>query len=305
MNVGPWTARIESVTGFAARRRVRGVELTPSTFGVSCPPKRQAAITSAVTSRIAASAMPAPRDSWRSRRRRCATECAVGAARGALLVPCDVAGVVLLDVQPAVEPERVGVDPEEALGVRVPGKLVEALVLEMAQVLLAHLRALLHLVEVETLPHAGLAQARADLEHRGASVVAIRAEADTSAIAGRSDFALVAAPKATPSGMAPPQAGLQRQGSAPAETCFAIKLPPLAEVREQPVDRDRDEAGRGEGDARAHRAPARAGPAAPAGASEAHVVVTDRAPRESERDAPRRTPTGIAKPACSRSYDSE
>ena len=47
------------------------------------------------------------------------------------------------------------------------------------------------------------------------------------------------------------------------------------------------------------------GRAAPARAPEADVVVPQRAAREAERDAPRRTPTGIAKPAWSRSYDSE
>ena len=131
--------------------------------------------------------MPAPLDSRRSRRPRWRRWSARKARRtgGAFLVARDVARVVLLDVQAAVEPQRVRVDLEEPLRVRVPGKLVEALVLEMAQVLLAHLRALLHLLEVETLPRAGLAQARADLEHRRASVDAIGVVRTTAALEGR------------------------------------------------------------------------------------------------------------------------
>ena len=74
MNDGPRTARTESVTwpcvAFApdVAATLGGVALIPSTCGSSWPPKRQAAITSAVTKRIAASATPTVRDSRRSRR---------------------------------------------------------------------------------------------------------------------------------------------------------------------------------------------------------------------------------------------
>ena len=128
---------------------------------------------------------------------------------------------------------------EEALRVRVARELVEALVLEMAQVLLAHFRALLHLLEVEPLPHAGLAQARADLEHSRASVVAICRER-------------------TPAGPGNP-------------------LRALAEVRQQPVDRERDETRGGEREAEHGERPARRREATAARAAEADVVMPQRA----------------------------
>ena len=56
-------------------------------------------------------------------------------------------------------PSDVRVRPQEALDVGVPRELVELLRLERAQVLRPHLRAELHLVEVEPLARAGLAQA--------------------------------------------------------------------------------------------------------------------------------------------------
>ena len=115
--------------------------------------------------RLAALAAPA------AGRRRCARQ-----ARGAAsaLVPGDVAGVVLVDVEPPVEAERIRVDAEKALRVRVPRELVEPLVLQVPEVLGAHLRARLQLLEVEVLADARLAQARADLEHERRSVVASR-----------------------------------------------------------------------------------------------------------------------------------
>ena len=86
----------------------------------------------------------------------------------------DEAEVVLLDVQPAVEPERVGVDLEEALRVRVSRKLLEPLLLEEPQILGPHLGPRLELLEVEVLTHARLAKTRADLEHETGSLVVIR-----------------------------------------------------------------------------------------------------------------------------------
>ena len=63
----------------------------------------------------------------------------------------DVARVVLVDVEVAVEAQRIGVRAKEPLGVRVSRQLVEALFLEEAQILGTHLRALLHLVERKSL----------------------------------------------------------------------------------------------------------------------------------------------------------
>ena len=76
-----------------------------------------------------------------------------------LLLAGDIAGVVLVDVELAVHPERVRVRPQEAFDVRVTGELVELLCLERAEVLGPHLRAELHLVEVEALARPGLAEA--------------------------------------------------------------------------------------------------------------------------------------------------
>ena len=77
----------------------------------------------------------------------------------------DEPGVVLVDVQLSVHPERVGVRAEETLDVRMRGQLVEPLVFEGAQILRPHFRAELHLVEVEALALARLSKAGADLEH--------------------------------------------------------------------------------------------------------------------------------------------
>ena len=71
----------------------------------------------------------------------------------------DVAGVVFVDVELAVHPERVRVRPQKALDVGVAGKLVELVRFERAQVLRPHLRAELHLVQVEALARSGLAKA--------------------------------------------------------------------------------------------------------------------------------------------------
>ena len=80
-------------------------------------------------------------------------------AQWMLLLACDVAGVVLVDVELAVHPEGVGIGPQEALDVRVARKLLELLRFERAKVLRPHLRAELHLVEVEALARPGLAKA--------------------------------------------------------------------------------------------------------------------------------------------------
>src|SRR5207248_10977662 len=77
----------------------------------------------------------------------------------------DEARVVLVDVELALEPERVGVVPQEALDVRGRGQQVELLVLERLQVLAADLRLLLQLRELELLAQARFAKAVSDLEH--------------------------------------------------------------------------------------------------------------------------------------------
>src|SRR6185503_13013681 len=94
--------------------------------------------------------------------------------RGVILSP-DVPRVVLLDVEPPVQPERARVHLEEPLRVCVAGELVEPLVLEQPEVLRADLRPLLHLFEVEVLTRPRLVQARADVEHGAASLDAIHA----------------------------------------------------------------------------------------------------------------------------------
>ena len=71
-----------------------------------------------------------------------------------LLLPDDEAGVVLVDVQLAVEAEVLGVGAEEALDVGLGREDVELLVLERAQVLGSDLRPLLELGEVESLAQA-------------------------------------------------------------------------------------------------------------------------------------------------------
>ena len=107
--------------------------------------------------------LTARRGTWDARRARLLTTAAAAA---------DVAEVVLLDVEPAVEAQRVGVHLEEALRVRVAGKLLEPLLLEVAEVLRAHLRPLLELLELEVLADARLAETGADLEHESGSLVA-------------------------------------------------------------------------------------------------------------------------------------
>ena len=132
--------------------------LTPCTFGSVGPPNFQAAMTSAVRITIAVRAITTSRDS------RCwAVVPALGRhpprPQRMLLLARHVARVVLVNVQLAVHPERIGVGGEEALDVGVRGQLVEPLLLESAQVLRPHLGAELHFVEIEALTRAGLAKA--------------------------------------------------------------------------------------------------------------------------------------------------
>ena len=122
------------------------------------PPNFQAAITRAVSTTIAITAIATSRDSRCWRCRRPAVRDAARPER-LILLAGDVARVVLVDVELAVHPERVRVRAEKALDVGVPGKLVELLGLERAKVLRPHLRAELHLVQVEALARSGLAQA--------------------------------------------------------------------------------------------------------------------------------------------------
>src|SRR6266545_3232487 len=82
----------------------------------------------------------------------------------------DVPGVVLVDVELAVEAEVFGVSAQEALDVGLRRELVEPLLLERAEVLAADLRARLDLRQGDLLPFPGLAKAAADLEHRSASL---------------------------------------------------------------------------------------------------------------------------------------
>src|SRR6266545_4811217 len=87
-----------------------------------------------------------------------------------LLLGRDVPGVVLVDVQLAVEAEVFGVSAQEALDVGLRRQLVEPLLLERAEVLAADLRARLDLRQGDLLPFPGLAEAATDLEHRSASL---------------------------------------------------------------------------------------------------------------------------------------
>ena len=127
----------------------------------SLAPNFQATITSAVSTAMPASASTStfrsmPRSWWT----RGATR------RGASSRPSrDEAGAELVDVELAVEPEELGVRAQEALDVRMSRQHRELLVFERADVLRANLRRELDLRVLEALPHPGLAQAVADLEH--------------------------------------------------------------------------------------------------------------------------------------------
>ena len=88
-------------------------------------------------------------------------------ADGRLLLADHEAGVVLVDVELAVEAEVVGIGAQEAFDVGVRGQQLEALFLECAQVLPPDLRPVLGVRELDVAAEAGLAQAVADLEHWG------------------------------------------------------------------------------------------------------------------------------------------
>ena len=77
----------------------------------------------------------------------------------------DVAGVVLVHVELAVEAEELRVGPQEALDVRPRRKHLEVLVLERTDVLGADLRRELDLWVLEPLTLTRLPETIADLEH--------------------------------------------------------------------------------------------------------------------------------------------
>ena len=90
---------------------------------------------------------------------------AARARRGDRLLGAREAGVVLVDVELAVEPEILRVRAQEPLHIRVAGEDLEALGLERLKVLSPDLRALFDAGEVQALTEPRLAQAVADLEH--------------------------------------------------------------------------------------------------------------------------------------------
>ena len=183
--------------------------------------------------------------------------------RAGLLTP-DEPEVVLLDVQPAVEPERVGVDLEEALRVRVPRKLLEPLLLE---------------VTAGTWP-APWSAPRAP-RSRGADARAPREGSSRSRTRNRQ------------SSRHPPEA----DGSA------------LAEVREDPVDREGDGAGRSERDPEdaecASRVVPTAGPRRDRGACRRGGARCERGrspPRREGRPGGSRSPHGEARTSRSSAW---
>ena len=91
-------------------------------------------------------------------------------AQRRLFLACDVARVVLVDIELAVQPERIGVGPQEPLDVRVAGQDVELIVFEGPQILGADFRARLELGDLEPLTRSSLPEAGANLEHEADSV---------------------------------------------------------------------------------------------------------------------------------------
>ena len=91
-----------------------------------------------------------------------------------LLLPHDEAGVVLVDVELAVEPEILGIRAQKAFDVRLGRQDVELLVLESAQVLPPNLRPLFELGKVEALAQTRLAEAVTDFEHGGCPILGAR-----------------------------------------------------------------------------------------------------------------------------------
>jgi hypothetical protein len=83
----------------------------------------------------------------------------------------DVARVVLIDIELAVEAQVLRVRAQEAFDVGLARKDVELLVLEGSEVLGPNLGRLLDLGKIEALAQARLTEAVADLEHQAARSV--------------------------------------------------------------------------------------------------------------------------------------
>src|SRR5205814_3881311 len=90
-----------------------------------------------------------------------------------VLLPDDVARVVLVDVELAVEAQVLRIRAEKALDVGLGREEVELLVLERAQVLPANLGRLLDLGEIEPLTQARLSQTGSDFEQGGRPIVGV------------------------------------------------------------------------------------------------------------------------------------
>ena len=88
-----------------------------------------------------------------------------------LLLSDDEAGVVLVDVELAVEAEVFGIRAEEALDVRLGREHVEVLLFQGAEVLASNLRSLFDLGKVEALAQTRLTEAVTDLEHGGSPIL--------------------------------------------------------------------------------------------------------------------------------------
>src|SRR5207253_2474982 len=86
-----------------------------------------------------------------------------------LLVVVRDPGVVLVDVEVAVQPEELGIRPQEALRVGLAREHLPALLLERRQVALADADALLDVRSGESAAGAGFAKAVTDGEHGGGS----------------------------------------------------------------------------------------------------------------------------------------
>jgi hypothetical protein len=83
-----------------------------------------------------------------------------------VLVAVRVAAGVLVDVEIAVQAEKLRIRPEEALDVGVAGQELPALLLERVQVAVADPDRLLDVLGREAAPGPGFPEAGADLEHR-------------------------------------------------------------------------------------------------------------------------------------------
>ena len=88
-----------------------------------------------------------------------------------LLLSDDEAGVVLVDVELAVEAEVFGIRAEEALDVRLGREHIEVLLFQGAEVLASNLRSLFDLGKVEALAQTRLTEAVTDLEQGGSPIL--------------------------------------------------------------------------------------------------------------------------------------